>query len=67
MAHTFDVTKARTLLHYLGRATHKLEEREQARKKVRVAINRLKKISSKNVKKDIVFSFIAILCWLLST
>jgi len=52
MAH-FDVTKARTFLHYCSKATQKLKERELARKKIAVALKRLKGISTETIQKDI--------------
>lgn len=50
---TFDVGKTRTWLYYLGRASVKVKERAIAREKVRVAVKRLKQISTKNIQKDI--------------
>lgn len=50
---SFDVAKARTALFYLGKANRKLKDREIARQKVKLAINRLKKISTTNIKKDL--------------
>lgn len=47
---SFDITGARTMLRYLGKATQRLNEREHARKKLKIELSRLKKISPESFK-----------------
>lgn len=49
----FDVENARLMLSYLGAATKHLHEREHARQKLRIELSRLKKISTKSMRKYI--------------
>lgn len=50
---SYDPTKVRALLFYLHKATEKVQKRELARKKVQVAIHKLKNISEEKIQKDI--------------
>ena len=47
----YDIGSARLMLSHLGRATLHLHEREHARKKLKIELSRLKKISTKTMKK----------------
>lgn len=46
-----DIGSARLMLAHLGRGTRHYHEREMARKKVKIEISRLKKISTKSMRK----------------
>ena len=48
-----DRTKSSLFLYYIARATHKLMQREIARKKVDLSIKQLKKISTKDIQKNL--------------
>lgn len=48
-----DRAKSAMLLYYLARATHRVDERELARKKVDLSIKQLKKISTKDLHSHI--------------
>lgn len=48
-----DRTKSVMYLYYLARATHRVDERELARKKVELSIKQLKKISTKDLHSHI--------------
>lgn len=48
-----DRTKSVMFLYYLARATHRVDERELARKKVELSIKQLKKISTKDLHSHI--------------
>ncbi|MFC1774928.1 hypothetical protein ACFLZN_01280 [Nanoarchaeota archaeon] len=45
--------KTTVFLHYLGRANKKLEDRALAKEKVKIALSKLRKISTKKVQKDL--------------
>ncbi|MEM4240391.1 MAG: hypothetical protein QXM31_03745 [Candidatus Woesearchaeota archaeon] len=47
----FDTDSARLMLSYLGRALKHYDERQFAKQKVRIELARLKKISTKSMKK----------------
>ena len=48
-----DRTKSSLYLYYIARATHKVIQREIAHKKVQLSIQQLKKISTKDLQKNL--------------
>jgi len=46
-----DISSARLMLAYLGKATRHYQERDFARKKLKIQLSRLKKIDTKSMKK----------------
>jgi chromosome segregation ATPase len=50
MSKGYDIGSARTMLSFLGRATQHWEERQHARKKLKIELSRLKKISTHSMK-----------------
>ncbi|VVB81689.1 Uncharacterised protein [uncultured archaeon] len=48
-----DRTKSSLYLYYLARATHKVMQREIAHKKVQLSIKQLKKLSTKDLQKNL--------------
>ncbi len=48
-----DPIKARLILHYLGKATKKCQDREIAKKKLAVQLKQLKKISTNTLQKHL--------------
>lgn len=48
-----DPIKSRLILHYLGQSTKKMQDRENARKKLEVQLKQLKKISTNTLQKHL--------------
>lgn len=48
-----DPGKSSQLLHYIGKAAYRYNQRELAKKKVKISLDRLKKISTKELKSHL--------------